>query len=79
MTNEVYGGALLCSGEMSTISYIPATTFTFSCGDGEIVIDTTTGKVTLPEGMPLDKAAREFWLCLEKVYPEMFPKKEATQ
>jgi hypothetical protein len=43
------------------------------CGtDFRITIDCSSGKVTLPEGMPVDEASRKFWLTLEEVFPQVF-------
>lgn len=44
--------------------YIP-TLLTFSCG---ITVNMKTGKVTLPEGMKLDRASAEFWGAVGQMF-----------
>ena len=38
---------------------------------GQIDIDFTTGKVTLPKDMPTDRASREFWFALANNFAEV--------
>jgi hypothetical protein len=46
---------------------------------GQIDINFTTGKVTLPKDMPTDRASREFWFALANSFQEVRAEWLATQ
>jgi hypothetical protein len=45
-------------------------TLSISCGSGVISIDFKTGHVDLPKGVPIDKAATDFWQKVTEAFPD---------
>jgi hypothetical protein len=80
MTNAfvVTDNMLIC-GDMQLAIWEPSTKLTFIMDGKELIIDTATGKVTIPDGMEMDEAARLFWKAVEASYPYMFNSKETAQ
>lgn len=50
--------------------YVQTPTLSIACGVEYIVINYTTGEVTIPKGATMPEAARAFWLGVAKAYPE---------
>ena len=49
---------------------LPVAYLSIQCGSGAIKIEYATGKVTLPEGVDLDDAAKKFWKAVADAFPE---------
>jgi hypothetical protein len=65
------------TGSVATVTSIPQPYSSITFGSG-ITIDTKTGAVHIPPGLPLDKAAKQFYNMLAVVSgtPRPFPKED---
>ena len=73
--------ALMNPGTTNGLSMLHVDThqvLTFCIDGKELVISTETGKVTIPDGMEMDEAARLFWSAVERAFPDMFTAKRAV-
>lgn len=52
-----------------TLEPFRATSMTFACGTGQVVISFETGKVTF-YGCTPDEGARAFWNAVERMFPK---------
>lgn len=55
-------------GELDSITISPTSFFIV----GPVTIDTSTGEITIEEGVNMSDASRKFWRTLEQAYPYLF-------
>ncbi len=61
---------------LSSVNTTTAYTMTFPCG---IVVNPNNGEVTIPKGLAITDASREFWTGLASAYPHAFPHQYAAR
>lgn len=70
-TNDIHADSKISIGPILSVQEMNS--LTIACGDGQIVINYKTGKVTLPKDQKLDAVTLGFWKAVEKCFPKEFP------
>ena len=64
----------LTSGNYYALAFDPDAEQFLTLKSSGISISMKTGRVTIPEGLSLDDASREFWDAVQIVFPGRVPK-----